>query len=131
MSELVKANGKAPATLSPTPTPPCTPIDENAQRSLMLDGVYQQLDTQKELKDLLVEVIQEIRANLTAAEPSTEDAISEMHKPSDSKPTVTALDSKLDFKRVDKIWDKVILKYKIKKVVKEILNKLDQYIFVV
>ncbi|OJD24956.1 hypothetical protein ACJ73_03668 [Blastomyces percursus] len=131
MSELMKANGKAPATLSPTPTPPCTPIDENAQRSLMLDGVYQQLDARKELKDLLVEVIQEVRANPTAAEPNTEGAASGTHKPSDSKPAVAALGSKLDFKRVEEIWDKTTLQYKTKEAVEEVLDELDQYAFVV
>ncbi|OJD20608.1 hypothetical protein ACJ73_08055, partial [Blastomyces percursus] len=114
MSELMKANGKAPSTLSPTPTPPCTPIDENAQRSLMLDGV-----------------IQEIRVNPTAAESSTEGAESGTHKPSDSKPAVAALGSKLDFKRVEEIWDKTTLQYKTKEAVEEVLDELDQYAFVV
>ncbi|KMU88203.1 hypothetical protein CIHG_05374 [Coccidioides immitis H538.4] len=125
MPEVMKLNSKMSASLLPTPTPPCTPIDENAQRSLMLNGVYQQLCAWKELKDLFVEVIQEIRANPTTAEPNTEGAASKVNKLSESKLTVTTLGSKLDFKRIKEIWDKATLKYKIKKAVEEILNKLD------
>lgn len=103
MSKLM-ANGKAPATPPPAQTPPCSPIDESAQRSLTLDGMYQHLVVRKELKDLLVEVIQEVRANPTAAEPNTEGASSGANKPLDSKPAVAALGSKLDFKRVNEMY---------------------------
>ncbi|EQL36111.1 hypothetical protein BDFG_02363 [Blastomyces dermatitidis ATCC 26199] len=112
-------------------TPPCSPIDESAQRSPTLDGMYQHLVAQKELKDLLVEVIQEIRANPTAAEPNTDGASSGANKLSDSKPAVAALGSKFDFKRVEEIWDKMTLQYKTKEAVEEVLDELDQYAFVV
>ncbi|EDN04841.1 predicted protein [Histoplasma mississippiense (nom. inval.)] len=130
MSKLM-ANGKAPATPPPAQTPPCSPIDESAQRSPTLDGMYQHLVVRKELKDLLVEVIQEVRANPTAAEPNTEGASSGANKPLDSKPAVAALGSKLDFKRVNEIWDKTTLQYKTKEAVEEVLDELDQYAFVV
>ncbi|GBF59742.1 hypothetical protein TMEN_1895 [Trichophyton mentagrophytes] len=47
------------------------------------------------------------------------------------KPVVAPLGSKLEFKRVEQVWDKATRRYIDKETVKEELDKLDQYAFVV
>ncbi|OAX78485.1 hypothetical protein ACJ72_07209 [Emergomyces africanus] len=60
MPQVMKLNGKFPATPPLARTPPCTPIDESPQHCVVHPPIVQ-----GELKDLLLEFIREVKAAKT------------------------------------------------------------------
>ncbi|KAF3481541.1 uncharacterized protein GIQ15_04300 [Arthroderma uncinatum] len=116
---MALSNGSAP------PTPLSTPIGEFPQKGQMLGEGPQQPVTLAGLKDLLMEVVQELKAG-----PAAVQSEATTPKP-ERKPTVAPLGSKLEFKRIEQVWDKATRTYVDKATVKEELDELDQYAFVV
>jgi hypothetical protein len=146
MPGAMNLNGKAPATPSQAPTPPCTPIDDSPQHCV------QQPVTRNELKDLLVEVIREIRAvkpdasGDTTSEPAGPQQEGEKDQEKDDK-RVRA--SKVEYKTVNEVyaftcslswaglmdmrrWDSKTYTYKIVDSPQaQDVSELDEYVFVI
>ncbi|KKZ66336.1 hypothetical protein EMCG_07937 [[Emmonsia] crescens] len=116
--DLALSNGSAP------PTPLSTLISEIPQKGQMLGEGPQQLVTLTGLKDLLMEVIQELKAGPAALQ-------SEATPEPEPKPAVAPLGSKLEFKRVEQVYGPFMGILINKETVKEELDELDHYAFVV
>ncbi|EEH33168.2 MYB DNA-binding domain-containing protein [Paracoccidioides lutzii Pb01] len=101
MPKATKHNGKAPVAPPRSQTPPCTPIDESPQHCV------QQPITRKDLEDLLLKVIYEVRASKpnVSADPAGDPADPEQASSEDQEKDEKKIHaSKAEYKTVDETY---------------------------
>ncbi|KKZ65599.1 hypothetical protein EMCG_08563 [[Emmonsia] crescens] len=102
MPQAMKLNGKFPATPPLAQTPPCTPIDESPQHCVVHPPI-----AQGELKDLLLEIIREVKAakNHLSLDPESEPADRKQASDEDQKKDeIRVRASNIEYKTADRVY---------------------------